>query len=295
MRPGRATILLHPIVLLSLIILLANDCYWKYEYHNWLTGKLSDIAGLILLPAFLHAFITGKKSAVITSILFFIWWKSELSQSTIDLANSWFDIHVGRTIDYSDLLCLPVASILLFIEPPIIKISIRRFAIPSMSMLCLFAFCNTTPPRGIQYIRDNEVTVYDDYPTSKSKEELLQKLRSSGIEVYPETARYYPVREEALYYRRNKNDSTQYVRLSSSGDSMLFVKRVSDTFYVIPYHIFNGDSLYNIEFSIRSSGKKKRPWSVNVQSFQTNSFDRGEYYNQPLRKRLKKEFARLFE
>jgi|GEM_PF-3524973 len=34
----------------ALVLLIANDHWWKAEYGNWLTGKLSDVVGLIMLP-----------------------------------------------------------------------------------------------------------------------------------------------------------------------------------------------------------------------------------------------------
>lgn len=42
-------VVLHPVVLVSLVVLVVNDHYWKGIGPGWLTGKLSDIAGLIVL------------------------------------------------------------------------------------------------------------------------------------------------------------------------------------------------------------------------------------------------------
>ncbi len=36
--------------LVALVVLIVNDQYLKTAYGNWLTGKLSDVAGLIILP-----------------------------------------------------------------------------------------------------------------------------------------------------------------------------------------------------------------------------------------------------
>jgi len=36
-------------------LLLLNDFYLKFEYHNWLTGKLSDFCGLFIFPVFWSA------------------------------------------------------------------------------------------------------------------------------------------------------------------------------------------------------------------------------------------------
>jgi TRAP-type mannitol/chloroaromatic compound transport system permease small subunit len=49
---NKLQLLLHPVFILSLACLLLNDFYWKYEYHNWFTGKLSDLTGLFVLISF---------------------------------------------------------------------------------------------------------------------------------------------------------------------------------------------------------------------------------------------------
>jgi uncharacterized membrane protein len=46
---------LHPVAVIALIVLVANDHAWKYSHPGWLTGKLSDVAGLIVFPLVLCA------------------------------------------------------------------------------------------------------------------------------------------------------------------------------------------------------------------------------------------------
>jgi hypothetical protein len=50
-RPGGA--LVHPVAILSIAILILNDHVLKGAYGNWLTGKLSDFAGLVFFPLLL--------------------------------------------------------------------------------------------------------------------------------------------------------------------------------------------------------------------------------------------------
>lgn len=47
---GAAAVLLHPVVLASLAVWIANDHWAKAAYPGWTTGKLSDVAGLIAFP-----------------------------------------------------------------------------------------------------------------------------------------------------------------------------------------------------------------------------------------------------
>lgn len=42
--------MLHPVALVALAALLANDWWGKLAYPGWLTGKLSDASGLVLAP-----------------------------------------------------------------------------------------------------------------------------------------------------------------------------------------------------------------------------------------------------
>jgi hypothetical protein len=51
----RDTGLLHPVAVAALIVLVLNDHVWKYSHPGWLTGKLSDVAGLIVFPLVLCA------------------------------------------------------------------------------------------------------------------------------------------------------------------------------------------------------------------------------------------------
>lgn len=41
---------LHPVALVALVVLVANDRWLKGAWPGFVTGKLSDIAGLVLLP-----------------------------------------------------------------------------------------------------------------------------------------------------------------------------------------------------------------------------------------------------
>jgi hypothetical protein len=48
---------MHPIVLASVLVLVVNDWYLKEHFHGAVTGKLSDISGLIFAPCVLSAAI----------------------------------------------------------------------------------------------------------------------------------------------------------------------------------------------------------------------------------------------
>jgi len=49
--------LTHPLVLLSITILLLNDHVLKVYSPSWLTGKLSDFMGVFFFPIFLSTIL----------------------------------------------------------------------------------------------------------------------------------------------------------------------------------------------------------------------------------------------
>ena len=113
MRP-RPDILLRPLFLIALGSLILNDVYLKYEFHNILTGKLSDFAGLFLFPYFISTLIIKRTKHIYwLTALMFIWWKSEYSQFFIDSAQS-IGIPIDRVPDPWDLSALLVLPISYF-------------------------------------------------------------------------------------------------------------------------------------------------------------------------------------
>lgn len=53
----RRSLILHPMALVTLVALVVNDHWLKTRYPGWVTGKLSDFAGLLLLPILIVATI----------------------------------------------------------------------------------------------------------------------------------------------------------------------------------------------------------------------------------------------
>jgi len=49
-RPSSADLLLHPVAVIALAVLLFNDHLFKEIGPTWLSGKLSDLAGLVVAP-----------------------------------------------------------------------------------------------------------------------------------------------------------------------------------------------------------------------------------------------------
>jgi hypothetical protein len=54
--------MLHPVCLLALGLWWLNDDVFKPAYHNWLTGKLSDVACMVVFPVLLLSLVQWARS-----------------------------------------------------------------------------------------------------------------------------------------------------------------------------------------------------------------------------------------
>lgn len=146
----RTDILLSPAFLLGLLVLLANDFIFKYQFHNALTGKLSDIAGLFIFPLFIAAVLRRHSKHVFVGVaLFFICWKSPLSNGLLELMSSVSGLSFGRVVDYTDLLCLPVLILsYLYLKSDYLQLQVSRTLIMVVSA---FAFMATSQRKPISY------------------------------------------------------------------------------------------------------------------------------------------------
>ena len=94
---------------LALSLLLANDFYLKSQYSNWLTGKLSDFAGLYVFVQFVAVVFRVRVLwvAVISGFLFTLW-KSDISSPFLDWWNSNLSVQIHRVVDPTDLIALSI-------------------------------------------------------------------------------------------------------------------------------------------------------------------------------------------
>jgi hypothetical protein len=98
--------------ILSLVILLLNDFYLKYQFSNFITGKLSDFACLFIFPYFISVFFSKRTKEIYTfTFLFFIFWKLEISEQFIKFISQITDFAFYRTVDLTDLIALSIIPI----------------------------------------------------------------------------------------------------------------------------------------------------------------------------------------
>lgn len=134
-----------PLFVISLGVLILNDWFFKEAFHNELTGKLSDLAGVIVLLLFLN-FLQDKYKLLNACIvvLFFIYWKSPLSSSLILVFNDLGLYRINRVVDYWDLLVLFVIPVVYKIEFKPKVLSKKQPIIIGLSISTVFALCSTS-------------------------------------------------------------------------------------------------------------------------------------------------------
>ncbi len=100
--------------LISLLLLLVNDLYFKETFGNWITGKLSDFSGIFMFTLLLLALLPWRQATVWLVMILFAFWKSPLSTSFIEWLRVTGIVNWDRVVDYTDLLALAVVPLALW-------------------------------------------------------------------------------------------------------------------------------------------------------------------------------------
>lgn len=166
----------NPLFVFSVFVLVLNDWCLKILFHNNLTGKLSDFAGLFAFPFLLSLVFTNNKRAVhILSGLLFIFWNTEISQPLISYLRS-YGLPVNRTIDITD----NIALVSIFISYLSHKYSFGYlklkplFRVFLICISCIAFMATTLPPRQNRKFVD----INKEYEFSISKRELVSRLNT---------------------------------------------------------------------------------------------------------------------
>ena len=87
--------------------LLLNDHVLKPALGNWITGKLSDFAGLFAFAFFWTALLPARRRFVfVATVILWLVWKSPLSDPFIHAWNALGVFATSRVVDYTDCLAL---------------------------------------------------------------------------------------------------------------------------------------------------------------------------------------------
>lgn len=163
----RLDVLLSPAFIAALILLLLNDYFLKYSSPGWITGKLSDFAGLFVYVSFFYAIFPSQVTTTnCATAATFILWKSPYSQPVIDFWNSLGLIEISRVVDYSDLMALlsilAARSYFISYQP----VSFKRSIAYPVAAISILAILGTSVPlhteqRRLQFVDQNRPTLLD--------------------------------------------------------------------------------------------------------------------------------------
>ena len=202
--------LLNFVFLFCLLTILFNDHYLKHELSNWFTGKVSDGAGIVVLPLLLVFLLPRlKQHAVWVSGLLFTFWKSPFSQGAIDFYNQFALIQTSRVVDYTDLYVLVFLYIPFFIIKRIDAldfIKIHKVHSSLVLLLTVLTLMATSPPPSYYYTRsEGNLKCYScNITVHYNQEEIVEKLKKMEI-VFDSIAPIEPYAIERVPSLKNEN------------------------------------------------------------------------------------------
>ena len=184
----RSELILDPIFIVSLILLAVNDHVLKAAYENWFTGKLSDIAGLVVLPIFI-AFLAPRleRWAALLSGVWFVFWKSPFSSGLIYLVNLNGLFEINRVVDYSDMLALLVLPFSHWLVQKKTTNRTRNFSAfsehlkPILVISAVLTLCSTSMLYKDPY-PEGTVSINKRHKLTAPKDTVLSRIKSLGLE-----------------------------------------------------------------------------------------------------------------
>jgi hypothetical protein len=247
--PRNKYYLLNFVFVICVLVLCLNDHYLKFFYSNELTGKLSDAAGIILLPLLVaFVFPRVKLYAIWLSALVFAFWKSDYSQGLLDFYNSFSFIQTSRVVDYTDLYVLfflPIPHFIIKRIDDLDWMKIHRVNPIVVLLPTIFILMSTSPPRRFYYERSNgNLKCYNCKITvNYNQDQIIEKLRSEHI-VFDSIA---PIDSFALW------------RVPSLKNENAHVYRLNEL-------IIDKDTLRKLDFTMRTiDGEKTKIYFTGMQ------------------------------
>lgn len=260
----------------SLIVLFLNDHFLKLYFHNWFTGKLSDVAGIILLPLLLSfLFPKIRHHSIYITGLFFTFWKSSYSEKFIEFYNVISPISIHRVVDYTDLLTV----VFLFIPYYFItdQDKIEAFAIRKISPAFLFfpsilILMSTSP--GHYYYYDPETgnvkfTNFDIVVDGKNKQEVIEEFKKKKILIHKDTVRivnsgYYQFVNGKLEQKNLQSKSELYKINQDSLKLSIFREIERSEYYIIDSLKIGDEVIKEIKFYMYDFTDKKKGKSTGL-------------------------------
>lgn len=177
-RARPADLLLSPLLLVTLALLVVNDWVLKAAFHNAVTGKLSDVAGVAALALCLRALLPARRTAAcVLAGAAFALWKSPAAQPLIDGWNALGWMTMGRVVDWTDLAALLVLPVIHGYMPRAVPATVpRRAGAVAVGAACMLAFAATSFAQ-----QSADVPGAPEYSVHRPPEGVRMRLDQLGI------------------------------------------------------------------------------------------------------------------
>jgi hypothetical protein len=171
-------------------LLLANDFYFKAQFGNWFTGKLSDFAGLVVFALFWSAVFPRRGSLVhIVVGVGFVLWKLPHADPALTLWNSLAPLDFARVTDLTDLMALAMLPLSFYhfrqlhLQRDVIATSglVALLKTAAVCTVSLLAFVATSADYGVDFDDDglNPTTYHFDAPRDQVVDAAYSLFRVS--------------------------------------------------------------------------------------------------------------------
>jgi hypothetical protein len=199
-RERRLDLLGSPVLALAVLLLLLNDFVLKPAFHDWITGKLSDAAGIVVVSVLGCALWPRRRWTVAAvASVGFAFWKSASSQSLIDLVNEELPVRIGRTVDATDLIVLPLAWLVCLCVPSVCASRPAPWRSTLVMVLAAFALASTSRALGphlegrVLFPRADSAAVFALFDRVAARHGLGLTRQDSDSRVYVENVEHRPL------------------------------------------------------------------------------------------------------
>src|SRR5262245_10359514 len=149
-RANRLESLASPAFIAALALLVLNDFVLKPLFHNALTGKLSDFAGLFALTLFVATFWPQHRRVAACAIaVAFTFWKTSYAGPLIEAWNAVAPFAFARTVDLTDLVALPMIPLAVGAAPRLEPLRLPRALQVGLAVLAPLVFTATSSPQHL--------------------------------------------------------------------------------------------------------------------------------------------------
>lgn len=270
-------LLCNIIFILILIILFLNDHFLKLYFHNWFTGKLSDVAGIVLLPFLLTYFFPKlRQNSVYITALFFTFWKSPYSGKLIEIYNLISPISIHRVVDYTDLfmmIFLIVPYYFIKNQDEINSIRIKKLS-PIFLVFPSILVLMSTSPSGYYHYNPNRgnISFSSNFVFSvegKNKDEVVSEFSKRNISVHKDTAyiineSYYHLLNGKMIEKNIKSETEIYKINQDSLKQEIFKRVASSNDYIIDSLQFGDEKVKNVRFWMFNVTNPKKGVSAEI-------------------------------